>query len=411
MKVLAFAAVAATATTLLLALPPLGGAAPAAAAATGAGSNCTRRCGNINITYPFGIEPGCFHADGGFNLTCDHSFQPPKLFIGDGTPVIEISPDSTVRIKSRRVSFPDHHGDGVVNKTWRLGLPPGGYFGLSWRYQHRNMLLVENCNAQVDLLGGTDNRLLASCTAICPKVDSPNGSVTFTGDGGCGGYRCCQADIDISYPSYNITMHMLDGEHLGTSGSVYIVERGYQREVDDPPVEEVPATLAWVIANSSCPTNASAPECRSNYSWCLSRPVYMGTGPVGRTCQCYDGYQGNPYIDDGPDSCQDIDECHSPESYSCYGNCTNTPGNFTCMCPTGYEGNASVPNECKDIDECENPKQHGCYGICTNFPGGFQCQCPNGTYGIPSTNDGCATIIRKNSFTGDKPLYMQMPTY
>jgi len=171
--------------------------------------------------------------------------------------------------------------------------------------------------------------------------------VTFTGDGGCGGYRCCQADIDISYPSYNITMHMLDGEHLGTSGSVYIVERGYQREVDDPPVEEVPATLAWVIANSSCPTNASAPECRSNYSWCLSRPVYMGTGPVGRTCQCYDGYQGNPYIDDGPDSCQDIDECHSPESYSCYGNCTNTPGNFTCMCPTGYEGNASVPNGCK----------------------------------------------------------------
>ncbi|XP_021320626.1 wall-associated receptor kinase-like 9 [Sorghum bicolor] len=122
----------------------------------------------------------------------------------------------------------------------------------------------------------------------------------------------------------------------------------------------------------------------------------MGTS-IGYTCQCAPGYQGNPYIDDG---CEDIDECKSPESYSCYGNCTNTPGNFTCLCPTGYRGNASVLNGCEDINECENPEAYSCYGICQNFPGTFQCQCPKETYGSPSTKDGCVMTKRKNSYTG-----------
>jgi hypothetical protein len=66
---------------------PFGGATvPAATTATGLlGSNyCTRSCGNISVPYPFGVEPGCYHA-AWFNLTCDDSYQPPKLFLGDGT--------------------------------------------------------------------------------------------------------------------------------------------------------------------------------------------------------------------------------------------------------------------------------------------------------------------------------------
>ena len=43
----------------------------------------------------------------------------------------------------------------------------------------------------------------------------------------------------------------------------------------------------------------------------------------------------------------DVDECSSPESYPCYGKCTNTQGSFICQCPHGFEGNASVPNGCQ----------------------------------------------------------------
>ncbi|CAD6246092.1 unnamed protein product [Miscanthus lutarioriparius] len=177
--------------------------------------------------------------------------------------------------------------------------------------------------------------------------------------------------------------------------------------------ETVRGTLSWLIANHSCPTtaNVSAPECRSTHSSCLEDTSLLLYGCVdakatdhltsGYTCECSDGYQGNPYVgDDGLDACQDIDECTSPERYNCYGDCKNTPGSFICMCPDGYVGNASFPNGCQDIKECENPEAHSCYGTCQNFPGGFQCQCPDGTYGNPRIKDGCIIVKRKNSLTG-----------
>ena len=128
---------AAVVATLLLMLPLFagGGAALAATAATatGLGSNCTRRCGNISVPYPFGIELGCYH-DTGFNLSCkqQHSHrQPPKLFLGDGTvQVLHISVEnSTVRINSPGVQSEDGSVSG--NRTWGGGLPQSGPYFLS----------------------------------------------------------------------------------------------------------------------------------------------------------------------------------------------------------------------------------------------------------------------------------------
>jgi len=399
--VVAFAAVVAA-----LLLPPFGGAAPTAAAAA---TNCTRSCGNISVPYPFGIEPGCYHATW-FNLTCDLAFRPPKLFLGDGTvQVLEISaPNATVRINSSRVEFARRGGGGdgrAVNGTWGLGrLPQDGPYFLS---EDTNMLLVESCNVQAVVRGGEENSLVASCSSVCPPAyqDGKYFGYLVGVRGGCIGIGCCQANIYIGYSFYSIQINKLDGSFdPGTelSDYIYIVDQGNNYTImNETATPETRQTLNWMIAyNMTCPTNASAPECRSAYSSCLNTSDYAMGPAKGYKCQCSHGYQGNPYIADG---CQDIDECNnnSSMSYPCYGDCKNTPGSFVCLCPAGFEGNASVPNGCQDIDECQNKESHGCYGECRNFQGTFQCQCPNGTYGSPFIKDGCVTITKKNSFTGD----------
>uniref|UniRef100_A0ACD5ZGG0 Uncharacterized protein n=1 Tax=Avena sativa TaxID=4498 RepID=A0ACD5ZGG0_AVESA len=45
---------------------------------------CVDRCGNMSIPFPFGIGSGCFRD--GFEISCDRSFDPPRVFLaGKGT--------------------------------------------------------------------------------------------------------------------------------------------------------------------------------------------------------------------------------------------------------------------------------------------------------------------------------------
>ncbi|CAO2184155.1 unnamed protein product [Urochloa humidicola] len=387
--VVAFAT--AIATTMLL-LPPF------ADAATALGGSCTRSCGNITIPYPFGVEPGCYHAAGGFNVTCRYGAGgqgSPELFLGDGTvQVLEISvQNNTVRINSTGLVLPFNDAGRTTNGTWGSGLPRGGPFFLSEKI---NRLLVLGCNTQVTILGEDENNLVSSCTAFCPFSGFSTGHPIVSVEDGnncTSGINCCQASIILSYSFYNIEINRLQGG-LPFTQSIYIVDHSFNYTPDmvvgpGRSPKALPATLDWIIAkNSMCPTNTSAPECLSNHSSCQESQSGYG-------CQCSDGYQGNPYV---PNGCQDIDECKSPDIYVCYGDCKNTPGSFMCQCPTGYMGNASVLNGCRDIDECENPEAHSCYGICQNFPGSFRCLCHDGTYGDPFTKGGCITI--KKSYIG-----------
>ncbi|URD83251.1 Wall-associated receptor kinase [Musa troglodytarum] len=50
-----------------------------ATAAMAFGQNCIRRCGNIDVPYPFGIEPGCYRD--GFDLSCNVTES--KLYAGN----------------------------------------------------------------------------------------------------------------------------------------------------------------------------------------------------------------------------------------------------------------------------------------------------------------------------------------
>ncbi|GJN15819.1 hypothetical protein PR202_gb02762 [Eleusine coracana subsp. coracana] len=282
--------------------------------AHGQGSRCTRRCGSIDIPYPFGVEPGCYHA-AGFNVTCSHRYHPPKLFLGDGTvEVLNISvPDGTVRINSppllkdgaRGVNHPFWPGL-VLNGTWGGGLPKDGPFFVS---ESANILRAIGCNIQVDLwerVEGCLGSLVGSCTALCPVL-SPKDNTTvfpypFMPNGSCAGLGCCQADIILGYSSYSIQVQERSDSDSYSSFSlnysgIYIVDQdfAYHEEATWPP--NGAATLDWLISNSRCPENTLAPECRSDNSFCRDYVAHSGT--LGYLCQCSRGYQGNPYVRDG----------------------------------------------------------------------------------------------------------------
>uniref|UniRef100_A0A2N9HQF9 Protein kinase domain-containing protein n=1 Tax=Fagus sylvatica TaxID=28930 RepID=A0A2N9HQF9_FAGSY len=64
----------------------------------------------------------------------------------------------------------------------------------------------------------------------------------------------------------------------------------------------------------------------------------------GYHCKCKQGYQGNPYLDDG---CQDINECEEPTLNNCTRakNCVNTEGSYNCRCPKWHHGNGRKDGE------------------------------------------------------------------
>ncbi|CAO2211396.1 unnamed protein product [Urochloa humidicola] len=376
--------------------------------------SCTTSCGNISIAYPFGVEPGCYRDR--FDLTCDRSHQPPKLFLGGGGAATEVTAISfstgTIRILSAFINITDlvlpsgnTTGGDLSNVTaaWGARIGSGGPYFLS---EERNKLVVVACNVQVLLLGAAGG-IVSACSALCPELDNNGGGGTTAAhrylyfNGGCSSVGCCQAAVPLGYASYPVQARKLNGTAIATN-IFYVAERGVNYTIDtaaaeDAPPPALPAVLEWVVgdANVTCPVDAPAPECRSSQSYCQNSAAQ---GHKGYICRCKAGYDGNPYITDG---CQDIDECLSPEIYPCYGECKNTLGGYLCSCPSGYTGsNASIPIGCKDIDKCAHPDVYQCYGECTNLLGTFECRCPSGTHGNAKRNGGCISMKKSYKALG-----------
>uniref|UniRef100_A0A8C8RXS5 Hemicentin 1 n=1 Tax=Pelusios castaneus TaxID=367368 RepID=A0A8C8RXS5_9SAUR len=67
----------------------------------------------------------------------------------------------------------------------------------------------------------------------------------------------------------------------------------------------------------------------------------------------------------------DIDECENRGA--CQHECTNTPGSYHCVCPTGYRL-MSNGKTCHDVDECLEQNVHcGPNRMCFNTRGSYQC--------------------------------------
>ncbi|URD89480.1 OsWAK receptor-like protein kinase, partial [Musa troglodytarum] len=311
-------------------------------------SNCTKRCGTIDIEYPFGIGTGCYRE--GFNLTCTYSTtKPPRLFLGDGkleitgidldngtvgvkTPIITMGVDQefidvpviadvvdptinrTVDTCTTRCTSYDNSQCTLDLNDWnntssllvpRKGCPTecGGVnipfpFGLE-EHCYRNQAFALTCNK-------TSNppTLLFQGHYIVHNISLEDGQLVASAPNG--------TTTSYSYGSYTY-----DYDYLDATGPFTQLEQL--------------STFSWVIESQNCEEarqNERTFACVGKKILCVDVPKTSTKDIWGYRCNCAKGYQGNPYISDG---CKDIDECSFPNKYVCNGTCRNTIGGYECL--------------------------------------------------------------------------------
>ncbi|THU56742.1 hypothetical protein C4D60_Mb11t20400 [Musa balbisiana] len=301
-----------------------------ATAAMASGQNCTRKCGSIDVPYPFGIEPGC-HLDG-LGLFCNVTES--KLYIGN-IQVIDLDVLNGQATVYKLISWDcnESYVDPKVSIPMDLTGSPYTFSG------SRNKFTAIGCNTIALFVGATDQSYSTGCVSICNNK-------TIFANGSCSGAGCCQTSVLPGLQFFNLTFPAITG-HKDNSWDnpcsfAFLVDSSWYsfRTTDLNETDfyyrndgQVPMVLDWSIGDVGCEKAtkySTSYACRSNNSSCLN-----ATNGIGYLCNCSGGYHGNPYVEGG---CEDINECDYPEKYPCHGLCANLPGNYSCTCPKDTSG-------------------------------------------------------------------------
>ncbi|CAL4886774.1 unnamed protein product [Urochloa decumbens] len=326
--------------------------APAAVAAGGTGggggilsvplaaslAHCPTRCGDATFSYPFGTAPGCFRQ--GFQLTCNHTTQPPKLFLANSTTQI-LGADANSVSPSIGFSITVTPGTSTYTRSWES--PAKGLVSSS---VGDNKLYVLGCNVEVVLFDSGTNLTIGSCTSMClgdkalmlKEVEAVNGQ--------CNGLGCCS--IIYHPPEYNMRLrgfrftlsrrdgvvarsdeepsivkvflsqyYEFDSSDIYTSWINGSIETYFRSFATDQPSCEIASANKETYA---CSTGSlcSTVESGGYYCYCNHIGIFFEKHHIG----------SNPYILDG---------CIEDYNPNPRGNCTRSCGNMSIPFPFGLE--------------------------------------------------------------------------
>ncbi|KAL9150556.1 hypothetical protein ABFS82_12G175900 [Erythranthe guttata] len=299
--------------------------------------NCESKCGNLTIPYPFGIGAGngCSLSSGGrFDVTCNTSFNPPKLFIATGNIEILDITDNAVRVRNLVASRCYNRFGIITQDNNRVSI---NLTGTPYTFSDKNKYTVVGCD-EFAMINGIEGRNFTSgCVSYCS-------SLAGLIDGDCSGIGCCQTAIpkgmktfdsilSTLYRHVEVWSHSLCGyAFLGDPDRFrFSVSDLNDTSFKNTTIENTPVILDWAVGAQNCSDARGSNDfaCLDN-SYCVDSDNGLG----GYRCNCSDGYVGNPYLSPG---CTDINECgNNPCDEN--GICTNTPGGYTCSCKKGYLG-------------------------------------------------------------------------
>ncbi|XP_048559798.1 wall-associated receptor kinase 3-like isoform X1 [Triticum urartu] len=312
-------------------------------------SHCRRQCGNVEIPYPFGIDPGCSLGDG-FHLDCKvhDGIERPFRSVFE---VLDISlKQGTTRVLNFIVGYCYNTSTRSMEYFGRYG---GLNEGVSSPYRLsdvQNRFMVIGCNALASISDrdgtGYEGYGAAACRNQSDLVD-----------GSCSGIGCSQTTIPKRMYFYATTFFstvnnsqiwkfnrcsyavLMETASFRFS-TKYITTNKFNGTNDG----RVPVVLDWAVRDiKSCDVakqnKTGTYACLSSNSKCVN-----SSNDQGYMCNCTNGYEGNPYL---PGGCKDINECdHNPCPSD--GVCRNIAGEYRCSCRVGKkyakESNTCNPN-------------------------------------------------------------------
>ncbi|XP_076890287.1 wall-associated receptor kinase-like 1 [Bidens hawaiensis] len=261
---------------------------------------CTSMCGNVIISYPFGIGVNC-SVNKWYIIDCKSST--PYLSAVGHLEVLGINTaNQTITVNTPKVSA-CQNATPIMNLD--LGLS-------SFLYSKaHNKFVFEGCGNAIMMDQG--NRVLTGCSTNCHDATPSNRNKCF-------GTGCCQTTIPRYLKSYsvNITTQAVNDKACGPAFLVdetsYVEGRfSYGKSL------YVPVSLLWTLSESDI----------HNVS-CYYSPgtleVDLGNGTTVKswTCQAFEMYshyympQGNPYVADGLIDTEDCSKCKDSGSYCLY---------------------------------------------------------------------------------------------
>ncbi|WVZ88190.1 hypothetical protein U9M48_034737 [Paspalum notatum var. saurae] len=308
---------------------------------------CPDKCGDISIPFPFGMIPGCFRE--GFDITCNHSFQPPRAFLAyrEGSPIQATTfsffsvnktsgnyslvdkangPIPPVELIDISVAESDARAYGpvafVCNTNATGGILMDTYTSMEFLVDSpegpflvspvRNVLVgvgveVQPSVSKFNTTGDRDDPL-TSCSSTL------NGDLQLASNGSCTGRGCCQASLPGTRPLTGVTVSMPPKTLVNNlwvtnpcSFAMVVQNSWYNFSTADLYGDTsnrfprgVPYVIDFAIRNASCPAKGQQPP--PGYA-CVSGNSSCADVTNGYICKCLEHYEGNPYI---PNGCQGV---------------------------------------------------------------------------------------------------------
>ncbi|KAF3450260.1 hypothetical protein FNV43_RR06340 [Rhamnella rubrinervis] len=299
------------------------------AATAGQQSAWSKRCGDVDVPFPFGMDDENY-LDDTFLITCNTSFKPPKAFLGESDiKVTNISVDEGELSVMQFIATDCYNQLGIRDET--ESYDASIRFSVRTVSSTKNKFFAIGCdtNGYVDAKE-VEERYSTGCSSYCS-----NKTTSFI--------RGLALVLDVAKLPSSADLKILSYAFVADETKFKMMFPGNTdfRELES--IEELPMVVNWAIGNESVKCDDA--KKRNNYA-CKNNSdcVDVHDGSGGYRCRCLTGFEGNPYSLHG---CRDIDECKPPALNPCGpGVCENLEGTWKCKsCPKGYTNNGMACNE------------------------------------------------------------------